>query len=378
MVLSGDQNNVSIAEVSMHSSDIEPGLVVILYPGLAGPLRRKIRDRLESYGGEVTAVEGTGRFYLEVRGEVAAIRSLVVESWSGVEKVISLGGEFLHTAADPDRGPEGVEVASVRLGAGSFSIIAGPCAVEDEQRALRIASSVAAAGADLFRGGAYKPRTSPYAFQGLGDAALEILQRVREETGLGIVTEILDPRDVDKIAEVADMLQVGSRNMHNYSLLKELGQTSIPILLKRGFASTIDEFLMAAEYILSGGNSSVILCERGVRCATATDEVVLDLGSIPELKKRTHLPVLVDPSHGSGASYKVPALARAAATVGADGILVEVHDQPEEALSDGAQALTLDQFAELVPQVHEIRAMFEGHISGVSDDLVSTPGGEDR
>ncbi|MEE2888934.1 MAG: 3-deoxy-7-phosphoheptulonate synthase [Planctomycetota bacterium] len=361
----------------MQSRDVETGLVVILCPGLAGPLRRKIKDRLESFGGEVTAVEGTGRFYLEVRGEVAAIQSLVVESWPGVEKVVSLGGEFLHTAADPDRVPEGVNVGSVCIGTGTFSIIAGPCAVEDEQRAVRIASSVAADGADLFRGGAYKPRTSPYAFQGLGDAALQILQKVRAECGLGIVTEVLDPRDVENIAGIADMLQVGSRNMHNYSLLKELGQTSIPILLKRGFASSIDEFLMAAEYILSGGNSNVVLCERGIRCTTATNNVVLDLGSIPELKKRTHLPVLVDPSHGSGDSYRVPALARAAATVGADGILVEVHEKPEEALSDGAQALTLDQFGELVPQLREICELLEGHGSGVPDDLVSTPGGED-
>ena len=362
----------------MESKFVEPVLVLVLEPGLTGPLRRRIRERLGAYGGEVTAVEGTDRFYLEVRGEIAVLQSLSVESWSGVEKVISLGQELLHAAADPAVDSKGVEVGSVCLGDGSFTIIAGPCAVEEEQRTLRIASEVCSAGADLFRAGAFKPRTSPYAFQGLGEVALQILQKTRQETGLGIVTEILDPRDVEKVASVADMFQVGSRNMHNYSLLKELGQTSVPVLLKRGFASTIDEFLMAAEYILSCGNSNVVLCERGIRCAAATRQVVLDLGSVPELQKRTHLPVLVDPSHGTADSFRVPALARAAAAVGADGILIEVHDQPEEALSDGPQALTPDQFRQLVPQVHQIRAMLDDDDSAVTDDLVSTSGGEDH
>ena len=362
----------------MESSHVEPGLVLVLDPGLAATLRRRIRERLESHGGEVTAVEGSDRFYLEVRGEIAALQSLAIGSWRGVEKVVSLGQEFLHAAADPAAESTGVEVGPVRLGDGAFSIIAGPCAVEEEQRTLRIASEVCSAGADLFRGGAFKPRSSPYAFQGLGDVALQILQKTRQETGLGIVTEVLDPRDVEKVATVADMFQVGSRNMHNYSLLKELGQTSVPVLLKRGFASTIDEFLLAAEYILSCGNGNVVLCERGIRCAAATRNVVLDLGSVPELQKRTHLPVLVDPSHGTADSFRVPALARAAAAVGADGILIEVHDQPEEALSDGSQALTPDQFRELVPQVQRIRAILDGDDRAVADDLVSASGGEDH
>ncbi|MGE4620088.1 MAG: 3-deoxy-7-phosphoheptulonate synthase [Planctomycetota bacterium] len=362
----------------MDSSKKEPGLVLVLDPGLAGPLRSRIRERLESYGGVVTAVEGSDRFYLEVRGEVAAIQSLALDSWRGVEKVVSVGGELLHVTADLDSEPAGVAVGSVRIGAGSFCVIGGPCAVENEERTLKIAAEVASAGADLFRGGAYKPRTSPYAFQGLGEVALEILQKTRQETGLGIVTEILDPRDVEKIANVADVFQVGSRNMHNYSLLKELGRSSVPILLKRGFASTIDELLMAAEYILSGGNSNVILCERGIRCGAASRKIVLDLGAIPELKKRTHLPILVDPSHGSADAYRVPALARAAAAAGADGILIEVHDQPEDALSDGRQAVTPEQFRELVPQVHEIRALVEGQKSGASSSLAIAPGGEDR
>ena len=215
------------------------------------------------------------------------------------------------------------------MGGGGFAIIAGPCAVEEEERTLRLAASVASSGAQLFRGGAFKPRTSPYAFQGMGEKGLKILERAREETGLGIVTEILDPRDVEKVSESADLLQVGSRNMHNYSLLKELGQIRAPILLKRGFSSTSEELMLAAEYILSGGNTNVILCERGIRCAAASRQVVLDLGIVPELKKKTHLPVVVDPSHGSAEAYRVPALAKAAVAAGADGLLVEVHDQPE-------------------------------------------------
>lgn len=361
----------------MESRHAEPGLILVLDPGLVAPLRRRIRERLESFGGEVTAVEGTDRFYFEVRGEIAALQSLSIDSWRGVEKVVSLGDENLHVTSDLDADSKGLSVGSARIGDGSFTVIAGPCAVEEEERTLRIATEVSSAGADLFRGGAFKPRTSPYAFQGLGEVALQILQKARQETGLGIVTEILDPRDVEKIATVADMFQVGSRNMHNYSLLKELGQTSVPILLKRGFASTIDEFLLAAEYILSCGNSNVVLCERGIRCAAATRKIVLDLGAVPELKKRTHLPVLVDPSHGTADSFRVPALARAAAAVGADGILIEVHDQPEEALSDGSQALTPDQFRRLVPEVHQIHSTLNGGESAVADDLVNASGGED-
>jgi 3-deoxy-7-phosphoheptulonate synthase len=289
-----------------------------------------------------------------------------------------LGESAMHWAPDKAKDCAPIQVGNHAVGAGELTIIAGPCAIEEEERALRIAERVGATGADLFRGGAYKPRTSPYAFQGLGADALPILEQVRNQTGLGIITEVLDARDVERVSQVADMLQVGSRNMHNYSLLKELGQASTPVLLKRGFASTIDEWLMAAEYILSGGNSMVVLCERGIRCGAASRKVVLDLGAISELKQRTHLPVFVDPSHGSGEAYRVPSLARAAVAAGADGLLIEVHDQPMEALSDGRQALTLEQFDQLVPDLRSIRTALWETATEYSEHVVETSSGEER
>lgn len=365
-------------EEPMETTDADPEMIVVLRSGLEAPLRRKIRQRLESHGAIISQIEATSRYYFELRGEIAAIETLAVDSWPGVEKVVVVGDSSDHWAIDRSRPVQPIQVGSTLIGPGSFCIIAGPCAVEDEQRTLRIAASVAAAGADLFRGGAYKPRTSPYAFQGLGELAYPVLESAREETGLGIVTEVLDPREVESISGIADMLQVGSRNMHNYSLLKELGQTSVPVLLKRGFASTTDELLLAAEYILSAGNPNVILCERGIRCGAASREVVLDLGAVPELHQRTHLPVLVDPSHGSGESYRVGALARAAVAAGADGVLIEVHEQPEEALSDGRQALTPEQFAELVPVLRQIRALTQPDGELIPEEIVSVSGGEDR
>lgn len=355
----------------------EPSLLIALEAGLASTFRRRIRDRLASFGVEVSLVEGEGRNYLEAHGDVEPLRTLALDTWKGIEKAMFLGTAHRHVAHNGLQDSTPIPVGNTSVGAGRLTVIAGPCAVEEEERTLRLAASAAASGATLFRGGAYKPRTSPYAFQGLGEKGLQILARAREETGLGIVTEILDPRDLEKVAEVADLLQVGSRNMHNYSLLKELGQTRTPILLKRGFSATSEEFLLAAEYILSGGNPNVILCERGIRCAAATRQVVLDLGVIPELKKKTHLPILVDPSHGSAEAYRVPALARAAVAVGADGLLLEVHDQPEEALSDGRQALSPEEFKKLVPVLgglHESIRSLESRSGGA---VASARGRED-
>ncbi|MDE0959278.1 MAG: 3-deoxy-7-phosphoheptulonate synthase [Planctomycetota bacterium] len=362
----------------MESNPFNPEMIVILAPGLPATRRRRIRERLESVGATVSVVDGAERQYLELRGEIAALQTIAIDGWPGVDKVIVLGESAMHWAPDDEADCAPIQVAGQTIGQGEFTIIAGPCAIEDEERALRIAGRVEAAGANLFRGGAYKPRTSPYAFQGLGKDALPILEKVRNQTGLGIITEVLDPRDVERISQVADMLQVGSRNMHNYSLLKELGQASTPVLLKRGFSSTIDEWLMAAEYILSGGNSMVVLCERGIRCAAASRKVVLDLGAISELKKRTHLPIFVDPSHGSGEAYRVPSLAKAAVAAGADGVLIEVHDQPSEALSDGRQALTPEQFEKLVPELYSIRTALGETGTQFSEQVVGSSSGEDH
>lgn len=247
-----------------------------------------------------------------------------------------------------------IRIGDVAIGNGSLTIIAGPCAVESETQALTIANQVKQAGADLFRGGAFKPRTSPYSFQGLGKEGLEILAKVRETTGMPVVTEVMDYENFDLVEEYADVIQIGARNMQNYSLLKRAGKAKRPVLLKRGMAATIDEWLMAAEYILEGGNSQVILCERGVRTFVHHSRNTLDLSAVPFVRNESHLPVIVDPSHASGRRDQVIPLSQAAVAVGADGLMVEVHHAPEEALSDGAQSLYPEQFEKLSSQVRSI------------------------
>ena len=240
-----------------------------------------------------------------------------------------------------------VPVGEVRVGEG-FTVIAGPCSVESEEQTLTIARAVKAAGAQMLRGGVFKPRTSPYAFQGLGLRGLKILEMAREETGLPIVTEVLDTRDVSWVCEYADVLQVGARNMQNFSLLKEVGKAAKPVLLKRGMNSTLEEWLSCAEYILKEGNPNVILCERGIRTFETYTRNTLDLSAVPAAKELTHLPVIVDPSHGTGKLSLIPPMALAAVACGADGLIVEVHSNPEDALSDKDQALTPLQFGELM------------------------------
>jgi len=333
------------------------GLILVLEAGLAPPLRNRIRDRLQQLGAEVRVLDGGVHTCLEVTGADLSIRTVHPANWPGVVKVVPLTEPYPH-AARASNAPDGraipVEVGGVPVGGDELAIVAGPCAIEEEERALALARELRDAGCAFFRGGAFKPRTSPYAFQGLEEEGLRILGRIREETGLRIVTEVMAASQLSAVVEVADLLQVGSRNMQTFSLLKELGALDTPVLLKRGYAATPEEFLLAAEYILSGGNHQVILCERGIRSAAGADQVVLDLGIVPELRRRTHLPVLVDPSHGSAAAHRVPALARASAAVGADGLLIEVHDDPTRALSDGPQALTLEAFRQTLREVQSI------------------------
>ncbi len=275
------------------------------------------------------------------------------------------------TPADPDdeiaaahpyrlaarRSPSGdsaIEVGDRRIGGGQFALIAGPCAIETRDETLAIARVVRDAGATMLRGGAYKPRTSPYAFQGLGEAGLQILADARAETGLPVVTEVMDVRDVETVAAVADMIQIGARNMQNYALLTEVGRTRVPVLIKRGLSSTIDELLMAAEYVLKEGNSGVVLCERGIRTFETAYRFTLDLAAVPVLKSRSHLPVIVDPSHAAGRRDLVEPLALAAAAVGADGIIVEIHSDPDTAVCDGPQALRCDDFARFAARVQQV------------------------
>jgi 3-deoxy-7-phosphoheptulonate synthase len=247
-----------------------------------------------------------------------------------------------------------VSVGGVPVGGQRLALVAGPCAIESEAMAIAIGHAVRAAGASLFRGGAFKPRTSPYSFQGLGREGLKILAKVRAETGLPIVTEVLDTEDVDLVAEHADCLQIGARNMQNFALLKRVGRLRKPVLLKRGMSATIEELLLSAEYLLSEGNYQVILCERGVRTFADHTRNTLDLSAVPYVQRISHLPILVDPSHGTGKRQKVLPLSRAAIAVGADGLLIEVHDHPEAALSDGPQAILPDMFARLVEEARAL------------------------
>lgn len=252
--------------------------------------------------------------------------------------------------------PEGtiVDVNGIRIGGSEIVIMAGPCAVESEEQLSETAKKVRAGGAVMLRGGAFKPRTSPYSFQGLGKEGLEMLQRAREITGMPVVSEVMDTRQVETVSRYADMLQVGSRNMQNFPLLKEVGSSSKPILLKRGMMATIDEYLHAAEYLLSQGNTQVVLCERGIRTFESSTRYTLDLNAIPVLKQRTHLPVIVDPSHGTGIRSLVPTMARASIAAGADGLLMEVHFRPEDALCDGSQSLYPEEFGTMMKDLGKI------------------------
>ncbi len=258
----------------------------------------------------------------------------------------------VNRKSKPD--PTIVDVKGIKFGSAEVVIIAGPCSVENREQMLETAKAVRSAGGVILRGGAFKPRSSPYNFQGLGEEGLKLLMEARKKTGLPIVTEVMDTRMVDLVAGYADILQIGSRNMQNYPLLKEVGMLRKPVLLKRGMMSTIEEFLLAAEYILNQGNEQVILCERGIRTFETTTRNTLDLGAVPMLKHLTHLPVIVDPSHGTGHRWMVPSMAKAAVAAGADGLIMEVHYKPEEALCDGHQSLSPDEFARLMTDLKKI------------------------
>jgi len=255
--------------------------------------------------------------------------------------------------ADREARPEGTVLAvrGIWIGGPEVIVMAGPCAVESEEQILSTAEAVKQAGARILRGGAYKPRTSPYTFLGLREEGLKLLARARDETGLAVVTEVMDARHIDTVARYADILQIGSRNMQNFTLLEEVGKSRMPVLLKRGMSATIEEFLQAAEYVMKGGNHELMLCERGIRTFETSTRYTMDLNAVPVLKRYTHLPVIVDPSHGTGHWWMVPALARAAVAAGADGLLVEVHQKPEEALSDGPQSLAPAKFQVLMREL---------------------------
>ena len=288
-------------------------------------------------------------------GDREKVQALGLEGAAGVDHLVPILKPYKLASSQFRKGePSVFEVDDVRVGGDDFALIAGPCTVESREQTLEIARCVSEAGAAMLRGGAYKPRTSPYSFQGLGVEGLRLLQEAKEETGLPIVTELMDVRDVEDVAEVADVIQVGARNMQNYNLLTEIGRTNRAVLLKRGLSATLEELLMAAEYVLKEGNERVMLCERGIRTHETAYRFTLDLLAIPALKEMSHLPVIVDPSHAAGRRDWVRPMSMAAAAAGADGIIVEVHNEPEAAICDGPQALPTEGFADFVAQLRAV------------------------
>jgi 3-deoxy-7-phosphoheptulonate synthase len=309
---------------------------------------------IEALGLRPHTMPGATRTAIGITGNKGAVDLRHFENLPGVAEAIRVSKPYKLITLDlrPERTI--VDIGGAKIGNGSLAIIAGPCAIETREQAFKVAEVVKNAGAKFFRGGAFKPRTSPYAFSGLGEDGLKILAEVRDKFGLKIVSEALDEAGVDLVEKYADMVQIGARNMQNYTLLKRVGRSSLPVLLKRGMAATLEEWLLAAEYIMAEGNYQIVLCERGVRTFAQHTRNTLDLAAVPAVRRISHLPVIVDASHGTGKSYMVTPLARAGVAVGADGLMIEVHCKPEEALSDGAQALTLDEFEQMTKEVRAI------------------------
>jgi 3-deoxy-7-phosphoheptulonate synthase len=309
--------------------------------------RARVLETVRAHGCQVVELAHGGRTLLSVEGDLDHLRQVPLAMYPGVERVIPLTAPYTLASWKHQPQPTVVRVGRARIGGGGFCVVAGPCAVEDEDTLLATARAVKEAGAHVLRGGAWKPRTSPYAFRGLGLEGLRMLRDVGREVDLPTVTEVTDPRHVEAVVSSADMLQIGTRNMSNFDLLVEVGRSGHPVLLKRGRSATISDWLLAAEYVLAQGNEQLVLCERGVRGFDPATRNLLDLAAVPALRARTHLPVLVDPSHATGHAAYVPPLARAALAAGADGLMVEVHVAPETARSDAEQALPPRIFAEL-------------------------------
>ena len=309
---------------------------------------------ISSMGVQVNKVVGSEATILGIVGDTSNVDMKVLEANENVERVMRVSEPYKKANRKFHPDPTIVKVGDTEVGGKQITLIAGPCSVESEAQIVSVAKAVKNSGATMLRGGAFKPRTSPYSFQGLKYEGLELLKEARAETGLPIVTELMSPYDIDRFVQDVDVIQIGARNMQNFELLKELGKIDKPILLKRGLSATIEEWLMSAEYILSGGNPNVILCERGIRTFETYTRNTLDLSAIVAVKKVSHLPIIVDPSHATGKAWMVPALARAAIAVGADGLIIEVHNDPEHALCDGSQSIRPEQFDEVVRDLRTI------------------------
>jgi 3-deoxy-7-phosphoheptulonate synthase len=316
-----------------------------------------VEKKIRELGFTPNDIPGATRLAIGITGNQGPVDAGIFTVMAGVADAVPVSKPWKLVSREVKPNDTFVKIGDAQIGGGRFGIIAGPCAVESREQVDEAAVAVKAAGAHFLRGGAFKPRTSPYAFQGMKEEGLKILAEARAKTGLPIVTEVMDTRDVELVGRYADVLQVGARNMQNFSLLEAVGGQPKAVMLKRGLSATINEFLMAAEYILKQGNYNVILCERGIRTFETMTRNTLDLGSIPLIKRLTHLPIIVDPSHGTGDRASVPALARAAVAMGADGLMIEVHPNPDKALSDGPQSLTPEGFAKLMESVRAIAAV---------------------
>ncbi|MER3415566.1 MAG: 3-deoxy-7-phosphoheptulonate synthase [Gemmataceae bacterium] len=346
-------------------------MIVVMQPGATQQQIQHIVEKIEQLGLKSHVIVGTERTVVAAIGEKRDGAKQALETSDGVEKVVPILAPYKMASTEVKRERTVVRARSFEVGGRTIGVIAGPCSVESRQQILDIAYTVQAAGATALRGGAFKPRTSPYSFQGLKEKGLQMLAEARQATGLAVVTEVMAPEHVPLVAEYADVLQVGARNMQNYPLLEAVGASGLPVLLKRGQSATIDEFLLAAEYILKSGNTQVILCERGIRTFEEHTRFTLPLASVPYLHQVSHLPVVVDPSHGTGKASLVGIMARAAVAAGADGLMIEVHPDPESALSDGFQALTPQAFKQTMEECRRVAEAIHRVLGNGADDVAA-------
>lgn len=339
-------------------------MIIVLRPNSSDAEVQHILDRIQELGLKTHLSRGEKRTIIGVIGDEEKLQVEPLAAIPGVEQVLPILKPFKLASREFHKEDSVVTVGRVKVGGGNLAMIAGPCAVENPEVMDTIAGQVKAAGANILRGGAYKPRTSPYSFQGLGEKGLKILREVGDRHSMPVVTEVMDPRQVEVVERYADMFQIGARNMQNFDLLKEVGQAKKPVLLKRGMSATVKDLLMSAEYILSEGNRGVVLCERGVRSFEDSTRNMLDMSAVPNVKGQSHLPIIVDPSHATGRPDLIPAMARAAVAAGADGVHVEVHSCPEKALSDGPQALLPHQYAALMTDLRRLASVVGKTIHG--------------
>ncbi len=348
-------------------------MVIIMKPGTGEEELQEVRERVHWWGLSTHVIHGVERVVIGVVGDTREFVQAGIETWPGVDRVVRIVQPYKLASKEVLQETR-VRVGEALVGGEEVVVMAGPCAVESYEQMLAAATAVGRAGARVLRGGAYKPRTSPYSFQGLAREGLELLRRVKEETGLPVVTEVMEESSVELVAEHADLLQVGARNMQNYPLLRAVGRAGRPVLLKRGMAATVEEWLLAAEYILSSGNPAVILCERGIRTFEPQTRNTLDLSAIPLVKRLSHLPVVADPSHATGDWRLVGPLSRAAVAAGADGLLIEVHPRPDRALCDGSQSLTPRSFASLMKELAAVAAAVGRHVTVPTACPSTSPG----